>query len=270
MEIKNTFLHSGYACDTIASLPSLKEFYNKTGIKPILYLQPNVKPSYHDGGIQLVKDEETGEPVMLNKSTLAALLPLLKEQSYLGEVKEFEGEEAQHDFGRASQTNVMSTGLDVNRAFFYMYPDLSADLTLPWLSVPHSETDYAKGKIIITRSERLRNDAIDYSFLKKYENDLVFSGTMREWNNFAMTFDINIKKLPINNFLQLAQAIRQSRFHLSNQSVAFQMSSGMCHPRLLEVFPTLSNMSVNGPDAHDFLFQEAAEYYFQTLYDKTK
>jgi len=146
-----------------------------------------------------------------------------------------------------------------------VYPDLTCDLSKVWLTVPDAEKDLAKGKIIITRSERYRNESIDYSFLKPYEDDLLFCGTMREYNNFCMSYDLNIRKLTITNFLELAQAIKQCKFHISNQTQAAQLSAGLKIPRIVEICSFAQNVIPIGENAYDFLAQKGLEYPFHAL-----
>jgi len=265
--IKSSFLSSGNSGDTLAALPAVREFYNKTGIKPILYLRKGVKAHYYEGAVHPVKDE-TGSTVMLNEAMIKMLIPLLKEQPFLEDVKEWADEEIGCDLDLIRETNVGMPGLSINRWYFYVYPDLACDLSKPWLTVPDTEKDLAKGKIIVTRTERYLNDNINYSFLKQYQDELIFSGTMREYNNFCMSFDLNIKKLTVDNFLTLAQAIKQSRFHITNQTMANQISTGLMHPSILEVCTYAPNCIPIGEDRYDFLAQLGLEHYFNYLYKK--
>lgn len=266
--IPHSFLHSGNSGDVLASLPAVKEYYNKTGNKPTLYLRKDVEAFYYEGAVHPVKNQE-GTAVMLNQAMVDKLIPLLKAQPFLEDALVYNGEEIMCDLDQIRETNVGMPGLSINRWYFYVYPDLACDLTKQWLEVPETGKDLARGKVVISRTERYRNDRFDYGFLKQYEDDIVFSGTMREYNNFCMMFDLNIKKLNVDNFLELAQAIKQSRFHISNQTMAFQISTGLLHPRILEVCTFAPNVIVFGEDAYDTLSQSGLEYYFKMLHKKT-
>lgn len=264
MQSKNTFLHSGNAGDTLASLPAMKQSYALTGIKPILYLREGIVATYYEGAVHPVKNSE-GHTVMLNDKMIEMLLPLLKAQPFFEDVKKWEGEDVLYNLDWIRDTNVGMPGLSINRWYFYKFPDLSCDLSVKWLEVPDSEKDLAKDKIIITRTERYRNENINYSFLKPYEDDCIFSGTMREYNSFCMEFDLNIKKLQVDNFLTLAQAIKQSKFHITNQTMANQISDGLKHPKILEVWHYAPNCIPIGKDAYDFLSNTGLEYAFHKL-----
>lgn len=266
MKIIPTFLSSGNAGDAIGALPAMREFYRKTGIKPTLYLREGVEAFYYEGAVHPVKDPVSGKAVMLNKQMIDMLIPLFKAQSFLEDAKQWTDEEIGVDLDIIRETNVGMPGLSLNRWFFYPYPDLACNLALPWLEIPDSEKNLAKGKVIITRTERYTNPNIDYSFLKPYEDELVFSGTMREYNNFCMSYDLNVRKLTVNTFLDLAQAIKQSRFHITNQTMANQISSGIFHPSILEVCTYAPNCIPIGQDRYDFLSQMGLEYHFHDLY----
>jgi hypothetical protein len=268
-DIQSRFLHSGNTGDVLASLPAIREYYRKTGVKPVLYLRKGVDAFYYEGATHPVKDDTTGKPVMLNQAIIDMLIPLLKEQDFLLDIRTWDGEDIGIDLGQIRETNVGMPGMSINRWYFYVYPDLACDLTKEWITVPDSEKNLAKNKIIITRTERYNNTFIDYSFLKPFEDELIFSGTMREYNNFCMQFDLNIKKLTVTNFLDIAQAIKQSRFHISNQTMAFQISEGLKHPRLLELCDFAPNVIVFGENVYDYFAQQALEYYFDLLYKKT-
>lgn len=261
----NRFLHSGNSGDIIAALPAIRQFYTATGVKAILYLRKGVEATYYEGAVHPVKNEE-GKSVMLNQAMIDMLTPLLKAQPFIEDVLEDDGEVEVYDLDDIRETNVGMPALSINRWYFYIMPNLACDLTEKWLTVPETDKDLAKGKVIITRTERYTNENIDYSFLKPYEDDLIFSGTMREYNNFCMRYDLNIKKLTITNFLELAQAIQQSRFHITNQTMANQISTGLIHPSILEVCTYAPNCIPIGKDRYDFLAQPGLEYYFHKLY----
>lgn len=280
--IKN-FAHYGNTGDVLASLPCMKEFYRKTKVKPVLYLVRDHPAYYYEGAVHPVKNEK-GDNVSLNEVMINMLIPLLKNQDYLEDVKEihtdnFEMAESIND----EREGVIHVNLSVirdrfcniphgsiSRWYFYPYPDLACDLSKVWLSLPDTDKDFAKNKVIISRTERYTNEKINYSFLKKYEDDILFTGTMREYNKFCMTFDLNIKKLSIANFLELAQAIKQCKFHISNQTMAFQISEALKHPRIVELCSYAHNVIPIGENAFDFFDQYNIEWYVDYLFNLNK
>jgi hypothetical protein len=267
-----SFSHTGNIGDIWASIPAMRQYYLTKNRKIDLYLVKNVPAFYYEGAVHPTKSEESGESVMLNKKMIDMMIPLLKEQEFINDVIIIDHSEYKDYVDKIQvhlewirETNVGMPTLSINRWYFYVYPDLSCDLSKTWLQVPDAEKDYAKGKILITRSERYTNPDIDYSFLKPYEDDCLFCGTMREYNNFCMSYGLNIRKFNINNFLELAQAIKQCKFHISNQTQAFQISEGLKTPRILEVCTFAPNVIPIGENTYDFLKQVGLEYAFHKL-----
>ncbi len=258
------FKHSGSLGDVIASLPAVREFCRMRDRKAIIYLEKDVLSLFPDGIVHPTRNSDN-LIVRLNPAVIDMLTPLLKAQPYIEDAKLWEDEPIDIDLDvvRTVYTNAIKTC--ISRCYFHAFPDLACDLSEVWLTVPDSEKNLAKDKIIITRTERYQNELIDYSFLKPFEDDCIFSGTMREYNNFCMAFDLEIPKLYIENFLDLAQAIKQSKFHISNQTMAFQISQGLKHPRILETCHYACDIIPIGKDAYDFYGQFNLEYYFNML-----
>lgn len=274
----NSFVHCGNTGDAIASLPAIREYYKKTGIKPILYLVKDHPAKYYEGATHPVKNDN-GEFVSFNAEMIKLLSPLIKAQPYIEDVREvhigeveFVREYAEFkDGSRAINLSWIRDRFcnipygDIRRWYFMILPELSTDLSVKYLDVSDSQKDLAKGKIIITRTERYRNEQIDYSFLRPYEDSLLFSGTMREYNNFCMQSDLNIQKLNTADFYELAQALQQSKGLISNQTMIFQIAEGLKIPRVVEICPDAPNVIPVGENAFDFLDQVALEVYFHTL-----
>lgn len=259
-----SFSHTGNIGDVWAAIPAMRQWYISSGKKVDLYLVTDTAAVYYPGAVHPTKNSN-GDAVMLNESMVNMMKPLLLEQECINDVKIWAGEGTKVRLEDIRDTFVGMPNGSINRWYFYVFPDLACDLSGKWLNVPSAEKDYANGKIIITRSERYTNERIDYSFLKPYEEDLLFCGTMREYNNFCMRFDLNIRKFNITNFLELAQAIKQCKFHITNQTQAFQLSDGQKTPRILELCSFAPNCIPIGENAYDFFSQQALEYYFHKL-----
>lgn len=266
-----SFSHTGNIGDVWASIPAMRQHFINTGKKIDLYLFKNVPALYYEGAVHPTKDD-TGTNVMLNQKMIDMMTPLLKAQSFINEV--YSVDHSEYDDYKSKikvhlewfrENNIGLPNFSINRWYFYVFPDLTCDLSGEWLEVPRIITDIARGKILITRSERYTNPMVDYSFLKPYEDDLVFCGTQREWNNFCMSYDLNVRKLNIGDFKELAQAIQQCKFHISNQTQAFQLSEGLKVPRILEVCSFAANVIPIGESAYDFQNQLGLEYAFHKL-----
>ena len=271
-KVINRFSHHGNLGDFFGSLPALRQYYRMTGIKPIVYLVKD-HPAEYAAGLTHPTKTENGVMVSLNQEVCELAKPLAEAQDYIEEVRiistdEYENHDIHINLSEIRNTYVGCPNFDLRRWYFYVYPDLACNLFEQYIFVDDAEKDLAKGKIIISRSERYRNESIDYSFLKKYEKDLLFCGTFREYNNFTMQFDLEIEKLVIKDFYEYAQALKQCKLHLSNQTMAFQISQGLQIPRIVELCPYAPNVIPTGDDAYDFFSTTAAEYYVDKLFNK--
>lgn len=279
MSILTSMVHCGNTGDVIASLPSIRQFYRKTSIKPTLYLVKDHPAEYYSKEVHHPVSNDKGEFVSLNGDMINKLIPLLECQNYIKEVKPMEigtlvfaqqyaetMDGQRHinlSFIRDQFCNIPYG--DIRRWYFMIYPDFTCDLSERYIDIPDSGKDLAKGKIIICRTDRYTNPNLDYSFLKPYEDNLVFAGTVREYNNFCMTFDLEIPKLHDNNFLELAQALKQSKGLISNQTMIFQIAEGLKIPRAVEICSFAPNVIPTGENAFDYLAQGALEVHFHNL-----
>jgi hypothetical protein len=259
-----TFLHEGTIGDVWASLPAIKQCYKMTGKKATLYLVNGQKAHYYEGAIHPTKNKE-GSMVMLNMKMIKMMIPLLKAQEYIEDATVWKDEPIQVDLNKIRETFVNMPNHSLSRWYFYVFPDLACDLSKKYIKVPDTEKDFAKGKIIVARTERYQNLTIDYSFLKKYQKDLVFSGTELERIIFNARFGLKLKQIAIKNFLELAQAIKQSKGVLSNQTQIFQIAEGLKTPRIVELCRIAPNVEPIGENAFEFYAQEGLEYYFHKL-----
>lgn len=259
-----TFLHSGSIGDCWASIPAMKEYHRKTGNKVLLYLTNGQAAFYYEGATHPTKNSD-GVQVMLNESMIKMMIPLFKVQPFIHDVKIHNGEPIGINLNRIRETFVNMPSHPLQHWYFYVFPDLTCDITKPYIDVPETKNNFAIGKVIVARTERYQNTIIDYSFLKEYQNDIIFSGTDLEYRLFTARFYLDIPRLKIDNFLELAQAVKQSRGLISNQTQIFQLAEGTKSPRAVELCRFAPNVIAMGENAFEFYAQEALEYFFHTL-----
>jgi len=264
MERVTTFLHNGSIGDTWAAIPAINTYYKKYGKKAVLYLKNGQKAFYYKGAVHPTFND-AGENVMLNGKMIEMMIPLLRAQESILDAKVWNNEKIHIDLNMFRETNVGMPSFCISRWQFYTWPDLACDLSKVWLTVPDNDKDLAKGKIIVTRSERYNNPNISYKFLSNYENDVLFVGTELEYHIFRLRNGLDIPRLVVNDFLELAQALKQCKFHISNQTQAFQLSQGLKIPRIVELCEFAPNVIPYGEKAYDFFAQEALEYYVREL-----
>lgn len=250
--------------DCFASLPALKRYSEITGKKVVLYLWLNRGAFYFEGAVHPTKNS-AGTNVMMNEEVFYAIRPLLLEQPYIEDVRPWRGEKFKFAFDKHLEKNIDKWNINVSKLYFFIFPDLITDLSKSWLTVPDSEKDLAKDRIIVTRTERYLNPMISYYFLKKHQNKILFCGLKHERDKFCVEFDLNIEWLKTDTFLELAQAIKQCKFYMSNQTSGFQIAEGLKVNRILEVCPGAPNVTPFGENGYDFLYQVGLEFYFDKL-----
>jgi hypothetical protein len=240
--------HSGNAGDIIYALATLKRIHELTGTSINLYLklgQPRVLPHYisHPLG-----------SVMLDQKMVDMLSALISTQPYIQKCEVYNGQTIHIDL------DVFRSGIIPldrgNIARWCGYITGVTPLTYQnWLTVT-PDANYA-GKIVIARSGRYRNAAIDYSFLKKY-NNLVFVGIAAEYEDMRKTVP-NLEWVQVNDFLKLAQIIAGCKVFIGNQSFPFAIAEALKVPRILEAYYEITNVIPEGDNAYDFFFQEHLE-----------
>ena len=260
---------SGNAGDCITLLPAIREYYRKFGKKSVLLYRLDIKAFYYNNAKHPVIGPD-GDSVMMKRKMFETLRPLLLAQEGIEDVRVFNGEEIKLDFDLLYINNVNKPLGSINRWPFYIYPNLACDLTAPWITVPELGEDLAKGKILVCRTERYRINMVHWFFLRQFEKELLYVGLESEHENFCREFGLNIGFLKTKNFLTLAQAMKQCRFFLSNQTAAYQIAEGLKIPRIVESCAEFPNVIPVGDKAYDFKDQKSLEYYFNFLYNETK
>ncbi len=245
------FKHSGHLGDLIYALPILKELAKKSKCNLYVNLGQTMGRNYYK--------HPTGN-VMLTERTFEMILPLLKEQLYITNVKRWENEAIDIDLDLFRKLPVAMEFHSIR--WYYHLTGLQPNMFLPFLNVEaHKKiTD----KIVIVRTFRGRNPLIDYSFLNKYSN-LLFLGTREEYDDFSKEVPI-AEFYNVSDFLEMAQIIKSSRFFVSNQTFSFAIAEGLKVNRLLESNPFSPVVFPLGGNGSDFYFQPQFEKLFSEFY----
>ena len=132
-----TVKHSGNVGDLIYALPAIKQLSIVMDEKVTVLLKLNVEAYYSpENSIHPVKDS-SGKHVMLNANMFELVKPLLMAQDYIKTVKkwkETDKVDVDLDLFRLPRQINTSAG-HISRWYFYHYPQLSADLTVPSIQV---------------------------------------------------------------------------------------------------------------------------------------
>lgn len=272
--------------DGISSLAGLKKFWETTGRKIIYCQQLNVPATYYPNAVHPTKDDK-GNQVMVNPDMLNMLKPLFIAQEYIEDVEIFNGQLINIDLDRIRKETFVNLPLGaIQQWVFFCYPDLSADLSKAWMQV--GEVDISdctiesnniithslplpslSDKVIVNFTERYRNGHIHYFFLKKYQDNLLFAGTEKEHKLFCETWELNIPRIIVKDFLQLAYILKKSKFLLSNQSFLWNVSTALKTPHILELCEFAANCQCFfAPDSYGFYHQYGLTYFFDLLMNK--
>lgn len=260
--------------DAIACLAGLKSYWEQTGRKIIFCQQKNVPANYYSGATHGTMDDKDGTTMVCCNSKMWGMLqPLLLSQEYIHSCEEYTGQAdimIDIDVIR-KKTFVNLPHGQIQAWLMYAYPDLGYDLSRPWIEIddncpPHIK-EQVDGKIILNFTERYRNGHINYFFLRKFKHRLIFSGTEREHLLFCNKWGIDMPYLKIENFLEIAYALKNCKFLLSNQSAIWNLADAMkCVPRILEICEYAVNcMPWVGPKSYGFYHQAGVEHYVDVL-----
>ena len=244
-------LHSGHAADVVNVLPVIKELAKNHECNLFIKIDKPLK-YYH---------KHPAGSVFINKKIYDMLEPLLKSQKYIHKVEKFNNQNIDIDFDiyREMPINLLFD----NTKYSFHVTGLQPDLSQKYIEAnPHN---HIKNKIVIQRTFRYRNNFINYKFLNNYEN-LLFVGTRDEFEDMKLEVK-NLEFYDCNDFLEMANIIKSSKFVIANSSIAFPIAEGLKVPRLLEACPHFPAAQPHGNNAFDFYFQAHFEKWVKYLYD---
>jgi len=261
------FKHSANAGDLIACLAGIRQVCNDQGRKAVICQSLDI-PSDYLGQQHPVVDND-GQKVMMNHSMFDMLRPLLLNQVYIYDFVVYEGQKTHVDIDIIREQCFVNLPFgSIQQWVFMAFPDMATDLSKPWISVESKiGIDLIAGDVILVNAtERYRNHLINYYFLKDFQDKLVFAGTEKEHQIFCKKWKLTFPRLIVNNFLELAQAIKSCKFLLANQSSCWNLAEAMKTPRILEICAQAPNcQAFIGEKSYGFLHQGALEYYFNKL-----
>jgi hypothetical protein len=264
--------HSANSGDVIYTQWTCKEIFLKFGTKVDYYQWVGRPGIYYDGAVHPVKDEH-GNMVTMNDYMFDMLKPLIEMLPWINSFNKYTGRETiDIDLDEIRDRHVNMPYGDIRKWYGYVFADVQVDIADAIVPFPLGNTIFKTpevlGKIIVNRSERYRNEQIDYGFLSKFEN-IWFAGTLGEYDDMKEWIP-NIQHLVVKDFLELASEIYHSRFFIGNQSFCYSLAEAFKIPRALEVCSYAPNVIVCGPNGKDFLSQAAFKIVVEQLYELTK
>jgi hypothetical protein len=253
--------------DLMTLLPGLRAFHLKYGKKTRLFQKIGL-PVFDDGSPNPPLLNKYGQNTSMNENMIEMLLPLLEYQPYIESVAEWKGDEVDFDTINTRDSRVIPIpNSDLYFWVFFVFPQMACDLSEPWIELPPNGNVFhdivTSEHAIINRTARYTNPYINYYFLKEYQDRVIFSGTEDEHKRFCTDWEIDIPRLIVKDFMELAQALRACKFFLGNQSFHFHLAEGIKKKRILEVCASFPNTLPHGGDGRAFLYQTALEIYFK-------
>jgi hypothetical protein len=261
-----TVRHSCNIGDLIASLAGLKGYWENTGKKFVYMQELNVEGIYHNNYYH--PTQEGGKQVMCNRKMFDMIKPLIESQPYIERFEEFKGQDVVVDFNKIrGEIEVNLPYGSIQSWYMLAFPDLAFDISKPWIDVEFKDfPSDLSNKILINFTNRYRNQFIHYYFLKDYQKELIFIGNQKERDEFCEKWDLDIKLLVIDDFLQLAEIMQVSKFLLGNQSFCWNLNRALDFPSILEMYPNAPNCTpFVGNGNYGFYHQKALEHYFHKL-----
>ena len=253
-----SFKHSGNTGDIIYALAGMKHICEKLGKKADIHLWLDRKGTYYEGA-----KHPLGE-FIFNGHMYRNLKPLLLAQPWVNSVVKYAGQTIHVDLDLIRQRDVNMPYGHIARWYFYVFPDMACDLSMPWILTGEGETVAWEDAIIVNRTQRYQNPHIAYSFLRKYKN-VVFVGTQGEYRILSKQVP-TMQYVEFPNFLNLAFAIKHCKVFIGNQSMCFGLAEAVKAPRILEVCSFAPNVIPEGPGpAYDFYSQAAFEHYVDEM-----
>ncbi|MEI8366535.1 MAG: hypothetical protein WCF65_08995 [Parachlamydiaceae bacterium] len=252
---KPLFSHSGNAGDIIFSCALLKAFWKHTGKKVHLHLQTDIPVMYPEA--------HPLKNVLLNQRIAEQLEPALRMQTYIADVS----------IGPACPDQAVDLSsfrrlpfehrIGLIQGWYQLCTDIWIDLFEPWMDA--SKLPEYKNTILVSRTNRLRSDYINYRFLAQYAENLVFIGLPEEYSSFNAETGFECHAMTVKSFDQLLNIIHSCRLFVGNQGLAYSIAESVKCPRVLESNSIAPNNYPLSPNGRIALFQEQFESFVRTL-----
>ena len=245
------FLHSGHCGDLIYSLALINKLSKSHQCNLFIGVGKKIEGAYF---------KHPANGVYIDNRIANQILPLLKFQPFLNEVKIHSEEKIDINLDLFRDLPI---SLNFNSCKWYFHlTGTHVDLSTPYLN--STEHKSVRDKIVILRTFRYRNHFINYEFLNKFDENIIFIGLKEEFEDLRKDIP-KLQHYEPENFFEMSQIIKSSKFFLGNQSPAFAIAEALKVPRLLECCPDFTVVHPIGGKCYDFYFQIHFEKWFKKL-----
>lgn len=274
MENKLLFKHSCFSGDLIYAMAGIKAICENSDHKAVIYQWLDQKAHIYSGA------EHPYGSSMMNQYAFDMLKPLIEAQPYVESFLPWQGEKVMVDLDMLRQVKSHMPYGNIVTWLPMVFAEMRPEYWKPWLNIePNLNHVYGtykldnewsfkkrfKDKILINRTSRYNAQWIDYFHLKKYEENILFTGTTEEFQKFKHDWNLNIEHLPVTDFYALALAIANCKLFIGNQSMCFAIAEALKAPRLLEVCDFAPNVHPCGDGGYYFRVTEVFQYYVDKL-----
>lgn len=253
-----SFKHSGNSGDIIYSLAGVRHVCGTLNRRAEFNMWLDREARYYEGAVHPLGNKT------LDEYMYRMLKPLLEKQPYIAKVDKYLGQRIQVDLDLVRQRDIGMPNGNIAYWYGYIFPDMICDAAVPWIEAEDKYPELAN-TIIVNRTQRYQNAHISYSFLRRRKEDLMFVGTLTEFELVKREIP-QLAYLDVDNFYDLACAIKSCKFFVGNQSMCFAIAEAMKTPRILEICSFAQNVIPCGPGpACHYHAQSAFEWFVEDL-----
>jgi hypothetical protein len=243
--------HSGLMGDIIYSIPTMKILMSKLNCTGIDLWIPNDKIPNSTSEVKHI-----GGTLMFTDAMYNFIKPLLITQSIFHEIHFISESEIPKDCIDFDSIRYGSINTSSGHIPNYYSKAFGAiiDSTQAWLEIPKESTYEKKFRIIIGRSTRYVNSAINYNELSKSGGKIGFIGTGKEFEIFKKEYsNLEIEFIKVKDSLEAIHIINKSDIYIGNQSFFFSIAEAIKVPRLIESFELVPNVIPTGGKCGQFI-----------------
>jgi hypothetical protein len=232
------FKHSGASGDILYAMPAIKKACDIYDLQAVLYININAPNLNSNPAFKHAYGD-----VMLNDYAYKMLRPLLMKFDFIYDVLPYRNQRLDYDLDKFRSIGMNLAAYDIKRWYALAFPELTnVNYSEPILHIDTMPSDY----IVVNRTERYQNPNIDYTILNDLKETIYFTGSTAEYSIFSQK--VNCKYLAVENFLDLARIINNSKLFIGNQSMNFAIAESLKCKRALEICFYAPNVIPSGGD----------------------
>lgn len=248
-----SFSHSGRLGDIVYSLALVKRMAEISGEPVDYYVISDVQSNL---GLDVF--HPSGE-TMVNEKLFNFIAPLLRTQPYLRKVNFVSKREV--PINAIDLDGFKRSGLNLKggiiQGWYRKTFGISFPLEKAWLSLPDNMTIRKQAQpafnIIISRTTRFCNTAINYNFLDSIPN-VGFIGLPLEFEDFTKRNLLKkLQYVPVQDAKEMARMMSDCKLYIGNQSLNFAIAEGFKITRALEAFEPAPVASPVGGECHEYI-----------------